>query len=80
MWRIGGRGPVRGGGPSFAVLTLACLIIAVCGGGGGLSFGGDDRRHTGGVRLPANVLGVGKLVVLFKLHPTVLKPNFDLSF
>jgi len=78
--RVGGRGRVRGcGHPALAVTLHVCLIIAVGSGGGGLGLGGDDGGHSGGVRLPPHVLGVGKLVVLFELHSPVLKPNFDLS-
>lgn len=80
MWRVGRRGTIRRGVATPLAVALAGLIIAVCSGGGGLSFGWDDRGDAGRVRLPSNVFGVGQLVVLFKLHPPVLKPNFDLSF
>ena len=43
-------------------------------------LGLDDGGHAGGVGLPPDVFGVGKFVVFFVLHPSVLEPNFDLSF
>ena len=54
-------------------------------GGGGRVIGHRDghsrcrRRHSGRIRLPTDVLGVGQLVVLFPLHPPILEPNFDLA-
>jgi len=39
----------------------------------------DNRRHAGGIRLSADVLGVGELVVLLVLHAPVLEPDLDLA-
>lgn len=38
-------------------------------------MGGDAGR----VGFPADVLGVGELVVFFVLHASVLEPYFDLA-
>ena len=35
--------------------------------------------HASRVGFPSHVLGVGQLVVLLVLHPTVLEPDFDLA-
>ena len=43
-------------------------------------LGLDDGGHARRVGFPPYVLGVGKFVVFFVLHPPVLEPNFDLSF
>ena len=43
-------------------------------------LGSDVGGDAGRVGFPPHVLGVGQLVVLFVLHPSVLEPDFDLSF
>jgi hypothetical protein len=67
-----------------AALGRRCLIIAAIGRSSAATAGGgrfwlDNSRHAGGICLPADVLGVGELVVLLVLHAPVLEPDLDLS-
>ena len=66
-----------------AALGRRCLIIAAIGRSAAAAGGGrlwlDNGCHAGGVCLPADVLGVGELVVLLVLHAAVLEPDLDLS-
>ena len=68
-----------------AALGRRCLIIAAIGRSaaaataGGGRFWLDNSCHAGGIRLPADVLGVGELVVLLVLHAPVLEPDLDLA-
>ncbi len=67
-----------------AALGRRCLIIAAIGRSAAATAGGgrfwlDNSCHAGGIRLPADVLGVGELVVLLVLHAPVLEPDLDLA-
>ena len=54
--------------------------IGCAGAAGAALLGLQDGGHSGRVGLPTNILRVGKFVVFFVLHSSVLEPNFDLSF
>ena len=65
-----------------------CLIIAAIGrstaattaaAAASCRFWLDNGCHAGGVRLSADILGVGQLVVLLVFHAAVLEPDLDLS-
>ena len=64
-----------------------CLIIAAIGrstaattaAAASCRFWLDNGCHAGGVRLSADILGVGQLGVLLVFHAAVLEPDLDLS-
>ena len=63
------RGRIRGYG------GCRCPLVVRLG-----RLGTDDGRDSGRVGLASDVFGVGQLVVLFVLHPSILEPDFDLPF